>query len=297
MGSGREGIAVIGVVDWLVAATGWGQRGVDRSRGLIRSARPSVVTSEGPSPRSLRAVWLFRRSETDPASAHNARAAAHGAAAGRRMPFQPDGADPHAWEPEPAPGVEDPDHDRAMMRRVREQDPAALATLYDRYAAQVNGLALSIVRNAALAEEVTHDVFLRVWHQPTAYDPARGTFAGWLFRVTRNRAIDLLRRRREHSIEALAGEATLGIADPEPGPEEQALTRLRRQEVRLALETLPPEHRRLIELAYDTGLSQSQIAAHLGRPLGTVKSQIRAAMTALAERLAPVAGGTQGDPE
>ncbi len=87
--------------------------------------------------------------------------------------------------------------DLALVRRILLRDQSALAALYDRYAAQVNGLALSILRDPGLSEEATHDVFLRVWEQPVAYDPARGAFAGWLSRVARNRAIDLLRRRRE----------------------------------------------------------------------------------------------------
>jgi RNA polymerase sigma-70 factor (ECF subfamily) len=173
------------------------------------------------------------------------------------------------------------------MRLVCEHDETALAALYDRYAAQVNGLALSILHNPSLAEEATHDVFLRVWQQPTAYDPARGTFAGWLLRVARNRSIDLLRRRREDPIGALEVDDASWIADPAPGPEEQAMTRLHRQEVRRALDELAPDQRRLLELAYYTGLSHSQIADLLGRPLGTVKSQIRSAMLKLAERLGP----------
>ncbi len=187
----------------------------------------------------------------------------------------------------PSTADDDPERDRALMRLVVERDEAALAALYDRHAAMVNGLALSVLRNPALAEEVTHDVFLRLWQQPGAFDPARGTFAGWLMRVTRNRAIDLLRRRREDAIGGMADDPTTRIPDPAPDPEEQAITRMHRQEVRHALETLAPDQRQLLELAYYTGLSQSQIAEHLGRPLGTVKSQIRSAMRQLADRLAP----------
>jgi RNA polymerase sigma-70 factor (ECF subfamily) len=173
------------------------------------------------------------------------------------------------------------------MRLVVERDKSALAALYDRHAAMVNGLALSLLRNPALAEEVTHDVFLRLWQQPTAYDPARGAFAGWLLRVTRNRGIDLIRRRREDAIGGLADDPTSRIPDPGPDPEEQTISRMHREEVRHALESLAPDQRQLLELAYYTGLSQSQIAERLGRPLGTVKSQIRSAMRQLADRLAP----------
>jgi RNA polymerase sigma-70 factor (ECF subfamily) len=177
--------------------------------------------------------------------------------------------------------------DLDLMRRVRARDEQALAALYDCYAAQVNGLARSILRDPALSEEATHDVFLRLWQQPGAYDPTRGTFAGWLLRVARNRAIDLLRRR--HEAPAGTGEDTpiFRVPDPAPDPEEQTLALMHRQEVRQALAELAPDQRRLLEMAYFTGLSQRQIAEQLERPLGTVKSQIRAAMQRLADRLAP----------
>jgi RNA polymerase sigma-70 factor (ECF subfamily) len=192
---------------------------------------------------------------------------------------------PEAGHPEQHPAPSDQEVDRALVQRVAARDEAALAGLYDRYSAQVNGLALSLLRDFAMAEEVTHDVFLRVWERPAAYDPARGTFAGWLFRVTRNRAIDQLRRRRETSLGDLEAEAGAWIADPQPTPEEQTLRGLRRLEVLSALDTLPADQRRLLEMAYYSGLSQREIAERLERPLGTVKSQIRSAMRRLADRL------------
>jgi RNA polymerase sigma-70 factor, ECF subfamily len=182
---------------------------------------------------------------------------------------------------------EDQARDLALMRRVAAGDEAALAVLYDCYAAQINGLARTILRDTALAEEATHDVFLRLWQQPAAYDPTRGTFAGWVSRVARNRALDLLRQRHEDSIGgAEEDDPVLRIPDPAPDPEEQAFARLRREEVWQALGTLPPHQRQLLELAYFTGLSHREMAERLERPLGTVKSQIRAAMRRLADRLA-----------
>lgn len=234
----------------------------DWAGGIIRPARPNVGKGER---RGWARVFASLRRSAE-------------AAAASRAP-QPDHAPSHA--------AEDPERDRGLMRRVAAHDEDALASLYGHYAPAVTGLARSILHDPALAEEVTHDVFLRLWQQPTAYDPARGTFAGWLLRVARNRSIDQLRRRRETSESALDAEVTGWIVDPEPGPEEQALDGLRRDEVRRALASLTPDQRELLELAYFTGLSQSQIAARLHRPLGTVKSQVRAAMARLAERLAP----------
>lgn len=184
-----------------------------------------------------------------------------------------------------AASSEDPEHDRALMRLIVAGREDAFAAIYDRYAAQVNGVALSILHSPALAEEATHDVFLRLWQQPAAFDPARGTFAGWLLRVARNRAIDIVRRRREEPVNGREEDVSSWIVDPAPGPEEETLDRLNQQLVREALSELAPDHRYLLELAYFTGLSHSQIAAYLGRPLGTVKSQIRVAMGNLADRL------------
>lgn len=234
--------------------------------GIIRPFLPNVVRGEG---RGLsRVLASLRRSQDTLTGETNAspmtRETRHGTST----------------------GPEDHERDRALMRLVVARDEAALTALYDRYAPVVNGLATSILRDPALAEEATHDVFLRLWLQPATFDPARGTFAGWLLRVARNRSIDLLRRRREDPESALGTDVGSWLADPEPGPEEQALAGLRRDEVRRALETLTPDHRQLLELAYFTGLSQSQIADRLGRPLGTVKSQVRAAMARLAEHLA-----------
>jgi RNA polymerase sigma-70 factor (ECF subfamily) len=230
-------------------------------------------------------VNLSRRTDVDPAEPAAAGEVQPGRRIGPDVPSHPAGAGKPGQHVEPTSAIEDPEWDRALMRRVCEHDVDALTVLYDRYAALVNGLALSILHNSSLAEEATHDVFLRVWQQPTAYDPARGSFAGWLLRVARNRSIDVLRRRREDPIGGLEADRLAWILDPAPGPEEQAMTQLRRQEVRRALDELVPDQRRLLELAYFTGLSQSQIAHHLGRPLGTVKSQIRSAMQRLAERL------------
>jgi len=172
------------------------------------------------------------------------------------------------------------------MHRLRAGDGDALAALYDRHAPAVHGLARAVLRDDRLAEEVTHDVFLGLWHHPQAFDPARGSFPGWLLRVARNRSIDLLRRRREQPFPAT--DVTAGVAwlvDPDPDPADQVAASLVREDVRAALTHLAPDHRRLLELAYFAGLSQREIADRLNRPLGTVKSQIRAAMHRLAELL------------
>lgn len=180
-----------------------------------------------------------------------------------------------------------------LARRLGERDPTALAALYDLHAAAVHGLTLSILRNPQLAEEVTHDVFLRLWQRPDAFDARRGGFAAWLLRVARNRSIDLLRRQRERpfpsvmSEDGAASDPTERLVDPDPGPADQAIRLLVSQDVRAALTHLSPDQSHLLQLAYFEGLTQREIAFRLHRPLGTVKSQIRVAMHRLADLLAP----------
>lgn len=180
--------------------------------------------------------------------------------------------------------------DHSLLRRLRAADGDALTVLYDRYAATVHGLTRSILRDDRLAEEATHDVFLNLWKNPDAYDSSRGPFAGWLFRVARNRAIDLLRRRREQPFGTMAinddgdpVDPASFLVDTDPDPADQAVSTLQREAVRAAMRRLSEDHRHLLELAYFTGMTQSEIASHLNRPLGTVKTQIRAAMRRLAE--------------
>jgi RNA polymerase sigma-70 factor (ECF subfamily) len=182
--------------------------------------------------------------------------------------------------------------DRDLVLRLRSGDGDALAVLYDRYAATVTGLARGILRDTRLAEEATHDVFLGLWQNPHGYDASRGPFAGWLFRVARNRAIDVLRRRRDQPFAGSPmneqGESidpSMFLVDNDPDPADQAVTALQREAVRRGLRELSADHQHLLELAYFKGMTQSEIAAHLNRPLGTVKTQIRSAMRKLADVL------------
>jgi RNA polymerase sigma-70 factor (ECF subfamily) len=183
--------------------------------------------------------------------------------------------------------------DAELVARVAISDPDALAILYDRHAAAVHGLIRTVLRDERLAEEATHDVFLGLWQNPGGYQPARGVFIAWLLRVARNRAIDLLRRRREQpfavTVMAESGQVldpATWLVDPEPDPADQATSRIVGQGVRHALSCLAPEHQRLLEMAYFGGLTQREIALAVNRPLGTVKTQIRTAMQRLAELLA-----------
>jgi RNA polymerase sigma-70 factor (ECF subfamily) len=172
-----------------------------------------------------------------------------------------------------------------LIARCARGDQLALARLYDATAAQVNGLALRILGDRQLAEEITGDVFLQVWSSAATYDPRRGSALAWLFTLTRSRAIDRLRaaageRRRTEPLEAGAERPSC-----EAGPEEDSSLAERRRLVRTALDALAREQREAIELAFFRGFTHTEIAALLGAPLGTVKTRIRLGMGRLRDVL------------
>ncbi|HUE00182.1 MAG TPA: sigma-70 family RNA polymerase sigma factor [Bryobacteraceae bacterium] len=165
------------------------------------------------------------------------------------------------------------------------EDPGALGRLYDESGSLVYSLALRVLGNEADAEEVTLDVYTQVWRRAAGYDPERGSVTAWLLTIARSRSIDKVRSRAgrtslEQPLEK-AGEARTNAA----GPEEHTAMGQQRRRVLAALNTLKPEQRRALELAYFSGLSHSELADRLGLPLGTVKTRIRLGMMKLRELL------------
>lgn len=173
-----------------------------------------------------------------------------------------------------------PEADADVLRRLAAGDRDAVAELYDRHAARVLGLAYRIVRNVSDAEDVVQDVFAQAWRTAPNYEAARGTVAGWLLMMARTRAIDRLRARQ-----------TRRDAGAEPDPErvpssavpvpDQIIANQQAARVRGAMVALPAEQQTVLELAYFEGLSQSEIAARLQIPLGTVKTRTRSALALL----------------
>ena len=193
----------------------------------------------------------------------------------------------------PLYSIEDQARDVALMASVADGDRDALGELYDRHSSAVLGLMMPILRDRRLAEETLQDLFLNLWQRPHTYDSQRGAFAGWLLRVARNRAIDVLRKQRERRFADFSAGAdgdpldpTAWLIDPDPDPSDQAVSSDLGARVRAALTTLSPEQRETLELAYFGGLSHREIAEQLKRPLGTVKTQIRSGMQRLAHVLA-----------
>lgn len=178
-------------------------------------------------------------------------------------------------DPEPA----------ALIARCARGDQAALASLYDATAAQVNGLALRILGDRDSAEEITGDVFMQVWRSAGSYDAGRGSPLAWLLTIARSRAIDRLRATAGDRKQTAPLELGLRTPTGEPGPEEMSSLAQRGRFVRAALDRLSREQREAIELAFYGGLSHNEIADALGAPLGTVKTRIRLGMGRLRDVL------------
>jgi RNA polymerase sigma-70 factor (ECF subfamily) len=170
--------------------------------------------------------------------------------------------------------------DRDLMARVRNADEEAFRELFARYASTANALAFRVVRQSHLAEEIVQEAFFAVWKKPEGYVADRGSVRSWLMSLVHNRAVDSV--RREEALRRRAADAAADPGEPPVDPATQVVAELglpqERAAVRDALSAIPEEQRRVIELMYFGGLSQSKIAERLGLPLGTVKSRALLAM-------------------
>jgi RNA polymerase sigma-70 factor, ECF subfamily len=164
---------------------------------------------------------------------------------------------------------------------------ATISALYDRYSRTVFGVGLKILGDRSLAEELVQEVFLKVWRSSHTFDPSRGSFSTWLYRVTRNCALDLHRRRAYRVSAVPDGDSHIAAApDSSPGPQEIVDDSLLSWRVSRALEKLDAAHREVIELAYFGGFTQREIAERTGVPLGTVKTRTASAFRRLRQELA-----------
>ena len=179
----------------------------------------------------------------------------------------------------------------ALIKRVADGDQFALTTLYDATSRLVFGLILRVVTDRSSAEEVLLDVYTQVWRQASTYDRKRGAPLAWLMTIARTRGIDRLRSGRHERLNKDSLDAIGEVTASTPSPEADTVTAERRQLVRSALETLSAEQREVIELAYYSGLSHSEIALQLGQPLGTVKTRTRLGMMKLRDTLRPMLEG------
>jgi RNA polymerase sigma-70 factor (ECF subfamily) len=172
------------------------------------------------------------------------------------------------------------DSDAELLARIARGDRAALASLYQALGGQALAVALRVLSSRSDAEEILQDAFVEVWTRAKSYDADRGGARAWVLAIARNRAIDRLRRRGAvaRMVSGAANEPTAtGTTPLELVEQRQA-----REKIQEALRELTPEQRQVLELGYFEGLSQSEIAARLNEPLGTIKTRVRAALQKLA---------------
>ncbi|HEY6781426.1 MAG TPA: sigma-70 family RNA polymerase sigma factor [Thermoleophilaceae bacterium] len=165
--------------------------------------------------------------------------------------------------------------DEEVMQLVQSGDPQAFEVIYDRHGGAAFSLAYRIVGHAAGAEDVTQEAFLSIWRSRLRYEAGRGSVRTWVLGIVHNRAIDGLRRNLVHERRRASIE---GIEERREAPERTEVEAARREEartVRAALDTLPDDQKRTIELAYFGGFTHSQIAEMLELPVGTVKGRMR----------------------
>lgn len=163
--------------------------------------------------------------------------------------------------------------DEALLAQIARGDEAALGALYDRFGRIVYGLALRVVRNAQLAEEVSQEAFLAVWRTADEYRASRGPARAWLLTIAHRRAVDRVRyEQRRIVVNGPLDETTQAqIREIIPSAEDEAWVVFERERLVRALAQIPDAERELIELAYFDGYTQTQLAERLGLPLGTVK--------------------------
>ncbi|MDE2780489.1 MAG: sigma-70 family RNA polymerase sigma factor [Chloroflexota bacterium] len=177
--------------------------------------------------------------------------------------------------------------DQELLVRIAAGDKDALEAIYERYSSAVYSLARYMLRSEAVAEEATQDVFLNIWLKAASYSSSRGQPKTWIMSVAHHKVIDVIRsRRRAAAISDPKEYETLDLLPSGEVATDVAVERnLEAERVREALSKLPAAQQEVINLAYFNGLSQSEIAARLGQPLGTVKTRARLALQKLREEL------------
>jgi RNA polymerase sigma-70 factor (ECF subfamily) len=177
--------------------------------------------------------------------------------------------------------------DAELIRLIAQAQPDALSELYERYHRLVFSLALNSVANYATAEEITLDVFTRVWEKAETYRPEQAKVSTWLLSLARHRSIDVLRQRnaRPERNSVSWADVSPPFHPPDSNPEEVVELSLQREYIRAAIAQLPADQKQALALAYFRGYSHSQIAEVLQQPLGTVKTRLRSAMQKLRQLL------------
>ncbi len=167
------------------------------------------------------------------------------------------------------------EEDVALLTRVSQGDSGALASLYDRYSKVVYSVALRVLHEPAAAEDVLQEIFMQIWRKPASFSIERGSLAGWLAIIARNRSIDLHRRRRPtEAVEDVVLASSFNLA-------EESERNLLLEKTQVWMELLSAEQRHTLHMAFFDGLTHAEIAQVTGDPLGTIKTRIRRALQTL----------------
>jgi RNA polymerase sigma-70 factor, ECF subfamily len=183
--------------------------------------------------------------------------------------------------------------DADLVSRLAFRDEAAFSELYDRYSSALYGLALRVCNSAPKAEEIVQDALMKLWRNPQGFDPGKAALSTFLMTLTRNAAIDALRRER-FTLPIVDDEGDpLPIASDTPSPLERAELEAIGVRVRAAMTGLSEAHRRTVELAYFQGASREEIASQMNVPVGTVKSRLKYALDKLRSQLEELHGSAR----
>lgn len=174
--------------------------------------------------------------------------------------------------------------DEAVVALVARSEEAALAELYDRFGPAAFRLARRIVRDPTLAEDVVQEAFLAIWRGAASFLPERARAAAWIMTLVHRRAVDLVRREQRRSALPLEDGDDDRLVE---SAENVVWLQLERERVQQALERLPDQQREALELAYYAGFTQTELAERLGRPVGTIKSQMFAGLSSLRGLIEP----------
>jgi RNA polymerase sigma-70 factor (ECF subfamily) len=191
----------------------------------------------------------------------------------------------------PCPGS-DRETDSLLVGRIQRRDEAALSELYDRWADRVYAVAYHLLHDDGEAEDIVERTFTRIWQDASRYDPARASVAAWIVVISRSHALSRLRvrrsRERQDEIQAgyAGGDGPIMAASPLQGAE----TRDDQERIDQAVSGLPEDQERVVRMTFFEGLTQTEIAAKLGVPLGTVKTRVRLAFAKLRDSLAEMRG-------
>jgi RNA polymerase sigma-70 factor (ECF subfamily) len=171
----------------------------------------------------------------------------------------------------------------SLMQRVQEGDDAAFASLYDELAGAVFGTVKRVLRDPAMSEEVTQEVFVELWRTAARFDPERGGVSTWAITLARRRAVDRVRREQSQR-DRIDRSATQRASEPD-SPDDTVVASIEAERVSRAVAELPDEQRVVIEMAFLDGDSHGEIAARLDLPLGTVKGRVRLGLKKLGGKL------------